>query len=54
MELCDSLRYIGIADFRGKGAELIYFKNLNVRAKGDRNQGHVGHDVEHAAVIMAH
>ena len=41
-------------DLGAKRAQLIHFQQLHVRAEGDRDQRHIGHDVEHAAVVVAH
>ena len=45
---------IVLTDLGTERAQLIHFEQLHMSAEGDGDEGYVGHDVQHAAVVVAH
>ncbi len=54
LELRHTPRNVFVRHLARERTQFVHFDNLNMRAKDDGNQREVGHDVQHAAVVVAH
>src|ERR1035438_6283005 len=54
MEFRGAAGKIVLADLGAERAQLVHFEQFHMSAEGDGDEGHVGHDVQHAAVVVTH